>query len=691
MTKRRIFLYSVLVLFSVIIGIGAGYFIATFFDLPQIEKLEGYQPSVISRVYSEDGEVIAEFFRERREIVPLSRIPQHLQNAFIAIEDHRFYQHPGIDVRRIFKAAWIDITTWSTAGGGASTITQQLARNLFLTLEQTISRKLKEIMLAIQIEKRYSKREIFEMYLNQIYFDRRVHGVGEAASFYFGKDVADITLAESALLAAIPKSPARYSPLYHPENAQRRKEVVLEKMSGLGFINQEEKQKAMEEVIQIVEGEEKQRIYTVNAAPYFVEWIRQKIEERYGYDRFWRGGLRIYTTLDLKLQEAAEEALTPYLKENDFQGALVAMDPHTGFIKALVGGRDFTESQFNRATQAYRQTGSAFKIFTYTAAIDGKKFSPVSPFFDAPIAFKSRRGLGKSGEVREKEGFWSPENYEKYYWGKVYVWQMFAHSINVASVRLLEKVGVGKVIDYAHRMGVQSRLNHDLTLTLGTSGMTLLELVRGYATVANYGVRTNPIFVHRIEDYEGNVLEERFPEGEIVLSPEASFVMIDLLKKTVEHGTGRLVRSLGFERPCGGKTGTVGWPGQENTDKTIDAWFVGFTPDLIAGVWIGKDDASPLGEKLTGSAAAIPVWTRFMEKALEDTPAKDFPSPPGVVFREIDLDTGLLSRPECNNTLWFPFLKGTAPQDYSNGQETDATMTEATLLPFHSAVMDEES
>ncbi len=682
MTKRRIFLYGILVFFSVTIGIGVGYFIAAFFDLPQIDKLEGYQPSVISRVYSKDGEVIAEFFRERREIVPLSRIPQHLQNAFIAIEDRRFYEHPGIDVTRIFKAAWIDITTWSTAGGGASTITQQLARNLFLTLDQTISRKLKEIMLAIQIEKRYSKREIFEMYLNQIYFDRRVHGVGEAASFLFGKDVAEITLAESAILAAIPKNPARYSPLYHPEDAQRRKEVVLEKMLGLGFIKQEERQKAVEEVIQIVEREEKQKIYTVNAAPYFVEWIRQKVEEKYGYDRFWRGGLRIYTTLDLKFQKAAEEALTPYLKENDFQGALVAMDPHTGFIKALVGGRDFTESQFNRATQAYRQTGSAFKIFTYTAAIDGKKFSPVSPFFDAPIAFKDRRGLGRSGEVKEEEGFWSPENYEKYYWGKVYVWQMFAHSINVASVRLLEKVGVGKVIDYAHRMGVESRLNHDLTLTLGTSGMTLLELVRGYATVANYGVRTNPIFVHRIEDYEGNVLEERFPEGEIVLSPEASFVMIDLLKKTVEHGTGRRVRSLGFEKPCGGKTGTVGWPGQENTDKTIDAWFVGFTPDLVAGVWIGKDDASPLGEKITGSSAAIPVWTKFMEKALEDTPAKEFPSPPGVIFREIDLDTGLLSTPECNNTLWFPFLEGTAPQDYCNEQETDATLTEAILLPF---------
>ena len=676
MFRRRIFLYSVLVLIFMGVGIGTGYFIAAFFDLPQIEKLEDYQPSVITRMYSEDGEIIGEFFRERREIIPLSGIPQHLQNAFIAIEDRRFYQHPGIDLRRIFKATWVNITTWSFTGGGASTITQQLARNLFLTPEQTISRKLKEMMLAIQIEKRYSKKEILEMHLNQIYFDRRVHGVTEAASFYFGKDIGQIILAESALLAGIPKNPARYSPLYHPENAQKRKEVVLEKMLKLGFISQEEKHNATEEVLQIVKGEEKQKIYTVHSAPYFVEWIRQKVEEKYGYERFWRGGLRIYTTLDLKMQAAAEETLVDYLKENDFQGALVAVDPHTGFIKALVGGRDFAESQFNRATQAHRQTGSAFKIFTYTAAIDGRKFSPVTPFFDAPIAFESRKKVGKSGEIREEEGYWSPQNYEKYYWGKVYLWQMFAHSINVSSVRLLEKVGVGKVINYTHKMGVESRLNHDLTLTLGTSGMTLLELVRGYATVANYGIRTNPIFVHRIEDYEGNVLEERFTQGEIVLSPETSFVMIDLLKKTIDYGTGRRVRWMGFERPCGGKTGTVGWPGEENTDKTMDAWFVGFTPDLIAGVWIGKDDGTPLGEKLTGSAAAIPVWAEFMKKALKDAPVKDFPSPPGVVFREIDIDTGLPPAPEHKNTLWFAFLKGTTPQAYLNHKERETAVTE---------------
>lgn len=676
MFKRRIFLYTVLVLLFIGVGIGTGYFIAAFFDLPQIEKLENYQPSVITRVYSEDGEIIGEFFRERREIVSLSEIPQYLQNAFIAIEDQRFYQHPGIDLRRIFKAVWVNLTTWSFTGGGASTITQQLARDLFLTLERTITRKLKEIMLAIQIEKRYSKKEILEMYLNQIYFDRRVHGVAEAISFYFGKDIAKITLAESALLAGIPRSPARYSPLYHLENAQKRKEVILKKMLKLGLISQQEKQKAMEEVIQIVGGEEKQKIYTVHAAPYFVEWVHQKVEEKYGYERFWRGGLRVYTTLDLKLQAAAEKALVPYLKENDFQGALVAVDPHTGFIKALVGGRDFAESQFNRATQAHRQTGSAFKIFTYTAAIDGRKFNPVTPFFDAPIAFESRKKVGKSGEIREEGGFWSPQNYEKYYWGKVYLWQMFAHSINVSSVRLLEKVGVGKVINYTHKMGVESRLNHDLTLTLGTSGMTLLELVRGYATVANYGIRINPIFVNRIEDYEGNILEERFPEGEIVLSPETSFVMIDLLKKTIDYGTGRRVRWMGFERPCGGKTGTVGWPGEANTDKTMDAWFVGFTPDLIAGVWIGKDDGTPLGENLTGSAAAIPVWTEFMKEALKEKPVKDFPSPPGVVFREVDIDTGLPPTSEGTNTLWFAFLKGTTPQAYLNHKGKEAAITE---------------
>ncbi|MCK4419427.1 hypothetical protein KAV79_06435, partial [Candidatus Aerophobetes bacterium] len=333
----------------------------------------------------------------------------------------------------------------------------------------------------------------------------------------------------------------------------------------------------------------------------------------------------------------------------------------TGFIKALVGGRDFWESQFNRATQAYRQTGSAFKLFTYTTAIDNQKFNSVSPFFDAPIAFKKNKKMGESGEIKEKEELWFPQNYEKRYWGEIYLWQMFAHSINVSSVRLLEEVGVGEVIDYAHKLGIESPLNHDLTLTLGTSGATLLEMVRGYATIANYGIKTEPIFIQKIEDREGRILEENFPQEEIVLSPQTSFVMIDLLEKAIDYGTGRRVRWLGFNRPCGGKTGTVGWTGEEDTDKTIDAWFIGFTPDLVAGVWVGNDDASPLGEKMTGSAVAIPIWTEFMKKALEGKPVKDFSSPSGVVFKEIDVETGLLATPESKNTLWLAFLEETAP------------------------------
>ena len=661
MSKRKIVLYFFIILLFIGIGILGGYFIAGLSELPRIEQLKEYSPSLITKVYSAKGELLGEFFQEKRRVIPLSATPSYLQKAFIAAEDQRFYQHRGMDWKRILKAVWIDLITWSRAQG-ASTITQQLARSLFLTPQKTLVRKIKEVLLAIQIERRYSKKEIFAMYLNQIYFGKGVYGVAEASSFYFGKELEDLNLAESAFLAAIPRNPTYYSPLNYPQHTQRRAKLILEKMYELGFIAQEESMEEKERPVKIVGSSQKSR-GNIYYAPYFVEWVHRKVERKYGYKSFWRGGLKIYTTLDIELQKAAEEALVNYLKDNNHQGALLAIDPHTGFVRALVGGRDFEESQFNRVTQAYRQTGSAFKLFTYTAAINEKKFTAVTPFFDGPIAFARGTKVGKSGEILEGKEGWSPQNYEKHFWGKVYLWEMFAHSINVSSVRLLEKVGIKKVIDYAHRLGIQSKLNYDLTLTLGTSSLTLIEMVRGYATIANYGVKCEPIFIRKIEDSEGRVLEENFPQGETVLPPQTSYVMIDLLKKAIDCGTGRRVRWLDFNRPCGGKTGTVGWPNEENTDKTMDAWFIGFTPDLVAGVWIGNDDATPLGEKITGSSAAIPVWVKFMKKALEDEPVKDFPAPPKIVFKKVDTQTGLLATAESKNALWFTFLEGTAPQN----------------------------
>jgi len=661
------------------LGVLGGYFIASLYSLPHIEQLEEYHPSTITRIYSEDGMVLAEFFRERREVIPLSQIPLHLQQAFIAIEDERFYQHGAVDLKRIIGMLWANLKAGKIVQGG-STITQQLARSLFLTPEKTVIRKIKEIVLAIQLERRYSKKEILKMYLNQIYFGQGVYGVGEATSFYLGKNISDLSLAEAAFLAAIPRSPAYYSPFYRPEHTHQRKKIILRKMYELGFIKNEEWEQAKGELIEITIDKEKRGKGNIYAAPYFVEFVRQKIEQRYGYEELWRGGLRVYTSLDIKAQKAAEEALIDYLKRNNYQGALLAMDPHTGYVKALIGGKDFGESQFNRAVQAYRQTGSAFKIFTYTAAIDSKKFTPVSSFYDAPIAFKKKGTEEKTGQIKETKKLWSPKNYEGYFWGKVFLWEMLAHSINVSSVRLLEKLGVEKVIDYARLLGIQSKLDPDLTLTLGTSSISLLEMVQGYATIANYGIKVKPIFIHRVEDRNGRVLEENFPQGKIVLSPQTSYVMIDLLKKAVDFGTGRRVRWMGFHRPCGGKTGTVGWPGEENTDKTMDAWFIGFTPDLVAGVWIGKDDGSPLGEKITGSTAAIPVWTRFMEKALEDEPVKDFPCPPQVVIKKIDIKTGLLATPECKETLWFAFLDGSSPEKYCTCQQGKLNL-ESFILP----------
>jgi penicillin-binding protein 1A len=660
----KITFYLLLLCLFIVLGVFGGYFIATLYNLPHIDQLEKYQPSTITRIYSDEGEVLAEFFQERREVVPLSQIPLHLREAFISIEDQRFYQHGAVDLKRIIGMLWANLKARRIVQGG-STITQQLAKNLFLTQERTLKRKIKELILAIQIERKYSKKEILEMYLNQIYFGQGVYGIGQAASYYLGKEVGNLDIAESAFLSAIPKNPAYYSPFNHPEHTHQRKKIILKKMHELGFINKEEWEEAREELIEIVKNREKGG--NIYFASYFAEWIRQRIEEKYGYEALWRGGLKIYTTLDFNLQKTAEEALVDYLEKNNHQGALLAMDPHTGFVKALVGGESFEESQFNRAIQARRQTGSAFKLFTYTAAIDSRKFNPVSSFFDAPITFKK----GKTGKE-----FWSPRNYEGYFWGEVYLWQMFAHSINVSSVKLLEKVGIEKVIHYAHLLGIESNLNPDLTLTLGTSSVSLLEMVRAYATIANYGIKIKPIFIQRIEDREGRILEENFPQGERVLSPQTSYVMIDLLRKTIDYGTGRRVRWLGFHRPCAGKTGTVGWPGEEDTDKTMDAWFIGFTPDLIAGVWIGNDDGSPLGEKITGSVAAIPVWTKFMQNALEGKPIKDFPSPPGIMLKKIDMETGLLATPDCKKTLWLVFLEGTAPEKYCACQKEETRVRE---------------
>ncbi len=682
MRIRTSLTYVFLTCLFIILGVKGGYYLLDLYELPQIEQIGEYQPNLITTMYSQEGEVIAEFFLERREVVLLSRVPPEVQLAFIAAEDQRFYQHRGIDIRRIAKAAWIDLITWSRAQG-ASTITQQLTRNLFLTQEKTLERKIKEAFLALQIERKYSKDEVLEMYLNQIYFGNGVYGVAEAASFYLNKKVEKLNIAEAAFLAAIPKNPSLYSPVRYPENTHQRKKFILRKMFQLGFISQEKWEQAKDFTIKVTPGMPKKEIGNIYQAPYFVEWIRQQINEKYGYDRLWRGGLKIYTTLNLSMQRAAEEALIDYLKEKNFQGALIATDPHTGYVKALIGGRNFEESQFNRATQAHRQTGSAFKIVTYTAAIDTGKFNPVTPFYDGPIAFRTKRQGGSSGQIGLKGKYWIPLNYEKHFWGNVFLWEMLAHSINVSSIRLLQKVGIGTTIEYARKLGIESPLSRDLTLTLGTSGVTLLEIVRAYSTIANYGIRTKPIFVQRVEDRQGTILEENFPQAKIVLSPQSAFVMIDLLKKVVDNGTGRRVRWMGFERPCCGKTGTVGWPKEQETNKTIDAWFIGFTPDLVAGVWIGKDDATPLGEHMTGSKAAIPPWVEFMKKALKEKPIKDFPSPREIVFREIDIETGLLATPKSEDTLWFAFLKGTTPEKYHNYPEKEDTYTREFKPYFH--------
>jgi penicillin-binding protein 1A len=688
--KKKISAVAILAVF--IVGSACSAYLRSLFSgLPSIASLEDYTPSLVTKIYDYKGNLITELFTERRTLTPLKEIPVDLQNAVISIEDNNFFKHWGVSTKGISRAALNNLIKRKVAQGG-STITQQLAKTIFLTPERNLNRKMKELLLTVELERNYSKEEIFQLYLNQIYFGSGAYGVESAAKIYFSKHAKDLNLPECALLAGLPRAPNYYSPFNNPDRTLARRAVVLRRMRELNYITKEEEKQANQYPI----NSEKVSIPTA-IAPYFIEYVRLQLEPKYGNQMIYRGGLSIYTTLDIQAQIGAEKALGEGLVSFDsermayfelhkstpvkVQGALVAIDPKSGGIRALIGGRDFRESQFNRAYQAKRQPGSSFKPIIFTAAIENG-FTPASVLEDKPRIYvndgRDWRLVARTTdylatltpeELKDPMKVWVPENYGKKYNDKVLMRSALEHSLNMCAIEVLDQIGPMRAIDYARRMGITSSLTNTLSLALGASDVTLLEMVNAMSALASGGIKTVPYAVIRVEDKNGTILEENIPAEQEVLSPQTCFVMTNLLEGVVERGTGIAARAL--RRPCAGKTGT--------TNDFSDAWFIGYTPQLVAGVWVGYDERVSLGDKMTGGRVSCPIWTNFMAAALKGEPVLNFKPPDGIVFALIDPKTGLLAQTNTPGAYLDAFIKGTEPKDYYSPEESGQNATVNTI------------
>jgi len=679
------YLITVIVLICVPVGVFLGFYSFYSKDLPSTDALVSVQPWTRTMIYDVHGNAIKAFYEQDRVEVPLNEIPGDLSNAFIAIEDRKFYRHWGLNVFAIGKALSEDILAGHIVRG-ASTITQQLARNLFLTQEQTLTRKIKEAILAVKIERHFTKDEILMMYLNQIYFGEGAYGVEAAARRFFGKPLGELTLAESAFLAGLPKNPSAYSPRRHFDAAKQRQAVVIGAMVEMGMVDAPEAARAKQDTLRILPAEK------AEVGAYFTEYVRQDLEQRYGAAALYRDGLKVYTTLDLALQELAERSVESNLRamekrrgyqprdtlgHNDIegvstpyiQGALVAIDPHNGYIKAMVGGRDFLESKFNRATQAHRQPGSAFKIFVYTAAIaNGMTASDI--IMDAPIVLK----------MPADTSVWRPQNFSEDFEGPVTMREALARSINIPAIKVADQIGQSTVITYARQMGIKSPLKPYLSIALGAFEVTPMELTSAVGVLPASGIRTEPIAITRIETRDGHILEQDYPRKSEAISAQTAYIMTSMLESAVNEGTGRSIRARGITRTLAGKTGT--------TDEYGDAWYVGFSPDLVTGVWVGFDEKRSMGNKETGARVALPIWIDFMVGALKDVPDRPFPEPPGIVRRDVCKETGLLATDHCPETRVEVFISGTEPLRFCNKLPVDSLPTFELDLPSAPSSLD---
>ncbi|HET7456729.1 MAG TPA: PBP1A family penicillin-binding protein [Gemmatimonadaceae bacterium] len=639
---------------------------------PSIDVLEEYTPRQTSKLYAVDGRFLAEIGLERRTLIKLGDIPKVVRDAFVITEDKRFYEHSGIDWTRVAGAAAHNLRSGGY-GQGFSTITMQLARNVFperISREKNLSRKLKEAKVARAIESRYTKGKILELYLNQIYLGNGAYGVETAAQRYFGKSARDLNVAEAATLAALPKGPERYNPRRYPERAVQRRNTVIELMRRAGAISNADASLAKAYPLQLARKTE-----AGETAPYFVEWVRQQLDQQFG-KQLYEQGLKVYTTLDVDMQSAAERALEQQLRAIEggkygkypratyeqyvagrvgsdeaaagnspyLQGAFVALDPRTGAVRALVGGRDFDDSKFNRATQALRQPGSTFKPIVYADAIQSGR-PPSYIVDDSPLNISQADG-----------STWSPQNYDGKFEGPMILRRALYMSRNLATIRLGMELGEQSVVDMARRFGISTPIPPYPSIHIGSADVYPLEMIAAYTAFANLGVRSTPNAIVRVENAKGDVLWEPTPVKAQVMSPEESWLMVDIMKDVIQKGTAAGSVGSVFRVPAGGKTGT--------TNDGADVWFIGYTADLVAGVWMGMDRPAKIKSNAQGGVLAAPAWTAFMTEVYRRKPAPpDWPKPELIIAREIDRTNGLLKNPFCPPEVVYTeyYVPGTEP------------------------------
>ena len=707
---RKSFSFSKLFIFAALAGLfvcilaGAVFMRYIFSGLPPVYEMEEYTPSLTTKVYDRNNQLIHEFSIEKRSMVPLEDIPVDLQNAVVAMEDRDFFKHAGFSIRGIVRALLHDVVT-GRAKQGASTLTQQLSRGVFLTQEKKLIRKIREIILAIQIEHKFSKREILQLYLNEIYLGSGAYGVKAAAKKYFDKDLSELTTGEAALLVDLIPAPGRYNPFANPEVARQRRNLVLDVMFEQNYISPNELKKAKDEPLP-----EKPPQAEKKPGQYFIEYIRRILEPKYGMDVLWKAGLNIYTTLDIEQQALAEEIMNRKLQEYDeqvakglgieidpndseadtpaqdpdaqetsaeertgyprLQGAFMVRDVKSGAVRVLVGGREFDESKFNRATQAKRQPGSSFKPYVWMAALQ-KGYTPATLVKDLPTMFyydgRNWRTFNENADLYSldlaKQPFiaskdfnvWVPQNYGGKAEGWVTLRKGLEKSKNLVAVNLIDAVSPKAVIAVARKAGLTAKLPNVPALALGVSVVEMDEHLAALTTFANGGIHTDNYYIERVEDATGRILEQHIPVETAAFSPQHSYLLINMMKGVTQRGSGAYVARLG--RNIAGKTGT--------TQSHRDMWFVGMTPHTAAAAWMGYDDdtSHENGARFTGSTTAR-WWTEIMEQILKDEPNDDFAVPEGISFSYINPITGKLATPTDRNKFLEAFITGTEPESF---------------------------
>lgn len=618
-------------------------FLVAVKDLPQVpEPIGRINDTPSTEIFSDDGLRILTI--GGRETVALEDVSYAFIQAILATEDHRFWEHRGVNKLRTVKALWITLFEKGRVQG-ASTITQQLAKNLFFSFEQTYMRKFRELLVALQIEAQFPKQEILEAYINQIPFGVGAYGISQASRTFFGKSAGELNLAEAALLAGLPKSPTHYNPFRYLDRARHRQSVVLRRMVDTGMISQQEADDANAAPLKL-----RGQTRALRVDSYFLDAVMKSLEQLYGPEVVYHGGLRVYTTLDVGLQKLAETSLQEGLSDlesqmeieepetgaeveaevdsendNGLQGALVTVDVRTGAVKAVVGGRDYFQTPYNRALKNNRQPGSGFKPFLYYSVLESLGKTPADIVVDKPVA------IPVAGSAP-----WKPRNFERTFQGQMVIKKAFIESVNTVAAQLVSALGPEKVIQTATRCGITSPLNPVYSVALGTFGVSPLEMAAAYATFASGGVRHPPFLIRRVEDFNGQVLKEHIITGERVLNESTTYQLLDMMAGVIDSGTGKVVRRLGFSLPAAGKTGT--------TNGYNDAWFTGFTPNLSTSVWVGFDRGQGMRDKhgrgITGGRGAAPIWGRFMKKATQGEPARSFPMPADIYIKEVNPENG---------------------------------------------------